>query len=267
MPAKNIILCLVTTPVIAFSSSSVLAFSITPTQPGATEIYDAEEEYIINEQEGITRLNPLSVTELPRGGTAGLLELLNTEFVPNGWTFQTADNDLAGSFNITNYNAVGTPSTVGAIFDLDYVPQGVDPITRGNTRLHWIERIFNNHPITGSHGDNDNAIIGGIQTNPFTDPGRLFYDFTVFSATPPRFVAAPRRPDPDKSHQWNAELYLVSIDITNPNTVTIYNGIRWGWTNTISEPLSVPEPSSVLGLLALGTFGAISTLKHISGKD
>lgn len=258
MQAKNLILCLVTTPLIAFSSSSVFAFSITPMQPGATNIYDAEEEYIINGQKGVTRLNPLSVTKLPRGGTAGLLNLLNTQFLPNGWTFQKADADLAGSFNITHYDAVGTPITVGADFALDYVAQGDDPVTRGNTQLHWIQRVFDNHNITDNpgHGNKENVIDVLTTKKPFTDPGRLFYDFDANFATPPHFEDGPRRPDADKNHSWNAELYLVSIDTTNPNTVTIYNGVRWGWTNTI------PEPSSVLGLLALGTIGAASTLKR-----
>lgn len=252
MQAKNLIFCLVTTPLIAFSSSSVLAFSITPMQPGATNIYDAEEEYMINGQKGVTRLNPLSVTELPRGGTAGLLNLLNTQFVPNGWTFQTAANDLAGSFNITDYDAVGTPTEVGANFALDYVPQGTDPVTGGNTQLHWIQRIFNNHASLGSHGDNDNA-IDASRNKPFTDPGRLFYDtdavvqidnptpppptIPLRYSDPPHFEDSPRRPDADKNHSWNAELYLVSIDTTNPNTVTIYNGVNWGWRNYCKQTI------------------------------
>ena len=245
MQAKHIILCLVTTPLMAFSSSSVFAINITPTQPGATS-YLAQQEYNINPQKkGVTTLNPLSVTKLPRGGTAGLINLLSTQFVTNGWTFNSAANDLAGSFNITNYQAVGTPTKVGAKFALDYVPQGSDPVTGGNTQLHWIQRVFDNHSITGDHGDNEN-VIDATPTSPFTDPGRLFYDFDVNYATPPHFEDGPSRPDGDQDHSWSAELYLASINTTNPNIVTIYDGVSWGWKNKV---VAVPWETDTLPLI------------------
>ena len=129
------------------------------------------------------------------------------------------------------------------------MPQGSDPQTGGDIELHWIQRVFDNHNITNNpgHGNLENVIDATIG-KPFTDPGRLFYDFDVNFATPPLFVDFPGRVDPAQTHNWLAELYLASIDKNQPQTVTIYNGVRWGWENVISTTVS----SS--GTITSGTF-------------
>lgn len=118
------------------------------------------------------------------------------------------------------------------------------------------------------------------------------------------------RPDIDEKHDWYAELYLVQE--TAPKTVTIYNGISWGWNNTFtpSSPISlppircdgssggggcfttasdiairelplsdfdsgdpnqsaekVPEPTTILGLFALGAASTIQILKNKFNKQ
>ncbi|MGB3512871.1 MAG: PEP-CTERM sorting domain-containing protein [Microcoleaceae cyanobacterium] len=234
------------------TSQSSLAFTITPAQPGASIRFDPSEEYTLPDgRKGVTTLDPLSVTEITRGGTAGFLDQLRAEFpVVDGWNFNAAAADLAGSFNIDIYDAQGTPARVGTEFQLQYNPSAGDP-TPADKDLHWIQRVVDNHNITTNpgHGNPENVIdIVAGQTDPYYDTNfgiqpfdeRTFYDF-------------PGRTDADRSHFWFAELYLV--EETAPMTVTIYNGVRWGWRNTI------PEPSSVLGLFAIGALGTGSALK------
>ncbi|NER03709.1 MAG: PEP-CTERM sorting domain-containing protein [Okeania sp. SIO3C4] len=242
-----------TTLLVVLTSQSSFAFTITPAQPGASMTFDPSEEYTLPDgRKGITTLDPLSVTEITRGGTAGFLAQLRAEFPATaGWNFTAAAADLAGSFNIDIYDAQGTPGRVGAEFQLQYNPGAGDPTSAGND-LHWIQRVVNNHNITTNpgHGNPENVIdIPLGQTNPFYDqiPGIIgtdedtLYDF-------------PGRTDADENHFWFAELYLV--EETAPMTVTIYNGVRWGWRNTI------PEPSSVLGLFVIGVLGSVSALKR-----
>ncbi|MFN9965203.1 MAG: hypothetical protein ACK52F_00325, partial [bacterium] len=232
-----------TTLLVVLTSQSSFAFTITPPQPGASITYDPSEEYILPDgRQGVTTLDPLSVTSIARGGTAAFLATLKAAFP--AWNFNKAANDLAGSFDVEVYDALGTPSTVGADFRLQYNPAGGDP-TPANNELHWIQRVVNNHKLGAPHGTLDDKIdIVPSQDNPFYD--------TFGDADEDSFHDFPKRFDADKNHFWFADLYLV--ELTAPQTVTIYNGVRWGWTNT------VPEPSSVLGLLALGTLGAASTL-------
>ncbi|MFN6568834.1 PEP-CTERM sorting domain-containing protein [Dendronalium sp. ChiSLP03b] len=252
---RNIIIGLAISPLVAFSGQSVFAFSITP--PSAPV---EKQEYTIGGKKWVTTLKPFPATELAKGGTAGLLKLLNDRFTPNGWSFSTAANDLEGSFKIATYKAVGTATQVGADFSLDYLPKGADPTTAGKTVLHWIQRVFNNHSAIGNHGDNDNA-IDATRTKPFTDPGRLFYDLDVTFATPPHFEDGPRRFDADKSHNWTAELFLVSLNTDKPKEVTIYNGVSWGWEN---KP--VPEPFTILGSATALGLGLLFK-KHYSKKQ
>jgi len=253
------------TLLIIFASQSVFAFVITPPQPGATVIYDAEEEYNLGGGvTGVTRLNPLSVTSIQRGGTAGFLDQLRAEFTAaEGWTFLAAAQDLAGSFNITHYDAVSPttdPGRVGANFAFDYNRAGTDPMTAGTTVLHWIQRVVDNHNITNNPGhDNPENVIdflspSGTQTRPdvpFYDvlpTGDPLFDIPPF-AVPPHFEDGTRRTDPNRSHTWMAEVYLVSLQTDAPKRVTIYNGASWGWENHV-----IPEPSSLL-LFAVGIIG------------
>ncbi|XZO04278.1 MAG: hypothetical protein ACM65L_11415 [Microcoleus sp.] len=98
---------------------------------------------------------PGAVTNLKRGGTPGLYNALQP-YQKLGWKFNKAENDLKGSFNIINYYACGAQTecgkekgytvlnTVGAFFDLKYVPKDSDP-KPGKHKLHWIQRVVSNH--------------------------------------------------------------------------------------------------------------------------
>jgi hypothetical protein len=229
---------LTTTLLIALTTQSSLAFSINPLRPvGATQNWDPDESYTLtNERTGMTRLNPTAVQSITLGGTPLFRELLESKF--SNWTFNRAGNDLAGSFEIQIYDAVGAFNVVGAHLRLQYIPginPGINNPTPNGNNLHWIQRVFDDHNITNNsgHGNPENIIdIGSGVTNPFYD--------TAFSADETNFSDFSSRGDTDKNHNWSAELYLV--EETGPQEVTIYNGIQWGWNNEV-----VPEPLTIFG--------------------
>ena len=137
------------------------------------------------------------------------------------------------------------------------------------------------------------------QTNPSSPTYNPFYEtFGRSSAKTASFYDIPGRQDVYEEHDWYAELYLVEVKnpLLKPREVTIYNGMSWGWQNKVTPciggsggggcptitstsegvnqdlllfdsgnpsqpPKSVPEPISVLGLLALGAWGAVQGLK------
>jgi hypothetical protein len=237
------------TLLIALTAQSSLAFSIGPINVTPT---DMEQSYTLPDQrEGIAKWDALNLQILTRGGTTGLLQLLGQDF--QNWTFNSAANDLAGSFAIEKYVAIGTPNEVGAELRLRYNPGTGDPNPLNNS-LHWIQRVTDNHNVTTNiHGDNENLIdIGGGVTTPFYDtPTQAEIDAGII-LDEGFFKDLTLRPDSDKNHNWLAELYLV--DLTGSNQVTIYNGIQWGWNNHVQ---SVPEPLTILAAgISLG-FGVL----------
>ncbi len=244
------------------------------------------------------------VSSLTLGGTMQFIDKLEETFpTSQGWIFNPASQDLEGSFEIRTYyaNVQGNPPGVGSQFQLFYNPAGSDPTPAGN-QLHWIQRVVNNHNLTNNpgHGNNEDVIDVPLgQTNPFYDliPGISFTDEDDFAD-------GPTRPDPWNEHTWFAELHLVEIPdpVNAPKTVTIYNGISWGWRNTVTppntgggcngssggggcagtfvsqelplsdgvnasqSPYSVPEPISTFGLLGLGAWGVFQGLKIRKNK-
>jgi hypothetical protein len=241
-----------------FAQPSAYGFMITPNQPGATNRYVGQQSYTLPDgRMGTTTLMP--VTALPVGGTAAFLAELNREFGPNGtvdpgWTFMAAPQPLQGTFQITVNRAEGTANRVGEEFRLTYIPAGTDPVN-----IHWIQRVVDNHKIQrfrdangkfttqdfgfGTMENKIDIILGaGGQKTPYygafsNDADPMFFDF-------------PRRLSADQEQVWGAELYLVA-EIA-PKTVVIYNGISWGWQNTIATP----EPATLViagtGIIVLG---------------
>lgn len=133
-------------------------------------------------------------------------------------------------------------------FDITYTPGAGDPTAAAND-LHWIQRLFSNHAVGagGGHGvnvdkiDNDNTVndpvLGLCSNSPYYDCG-YFAGETFFVDRP------SRSGDSENDHVWGAELYLV--EQTAVNTVTIYNGIRWGWLNTASDIRALTAPPSAI---------------------
>jgi|GEM_PF-4879744 len=226
------------------SCQMALGFSITPAQPGASINYDATRNYTSGAYTGVASNNPISVTGLVRGGTAGFLTDVKTDYTGyaykgSTWTFNAAGADLTGTFDIEKYDILGPlNNTLGTEFQLKYTPGKGDPIAdpdRAKNTVHWIQRVIDNHNITTNpgHGNAEDIVdIGKTQVTPY-------YDDPTFSL-PPVFYDFPSRNDPTKAHSWTAELYLVQE--TAAKTVTVYNGVKWGWQNTV-----VPEPATLLG--------------------
>ncbi|HAX88154.1 MAG TPA: hypothetical protein DCY91_18270 [Cyanobacteria bacterium UBA11370] len=194
------------------------------------------------------------VSSLTLGGTDAFFNLLTKSvWAKNGWQFQRATTDLAGIFNIGVYNAYATLQTVGADIQILYNPVGQDPT---GSNVHWIQRVISNHGyiFTRSgrtdlgHGIRENKIdVLQEQTQlNFVDPQNPqkltfnpFYD-TYGTANEISFGDFLGREDIGENHEWSAELYLVQE--TAPKTVTIYNGIKWGWSNTFTPPPPPPPP-------------------------
>jgi hypothetical protein len=244
-----------TTLLIALTTQSSLAFNIIPLGPrGATESWIPTKSYNLpNQRRGTTTLSPINVHNLNRGGGAGLWALLLRDFP--SWTFVVSAVPLAGSFEVRKYEAIGTPTEVGANLLLRYTPGVGDPTPR-NSRLNWIVRAVSNHGE--AHGDREDVIEnqrGGLSSlapfffreQPFALPTSNFSYETNFSAF-------SRRDDSGFNHDWVAETYLVQQ--TGSRTATIYNGIQWGWKNRVQRVESVPEPLTIFAAgISLG-FGA-----------
>ena len=234
-------------------------FDIIPAQPGAANNYRFNDVYTLpgGAQRSVV-LNPAGVDEILRGGTDTFLATLQAEFP--AWTFNISPSDLTGAFNIQNNYACGLgtndcgteqgiPGTlVGSFIDITYTPGAGDPTAAAND-LHWIQRLFSNHATGagGGHGvnvdkiDNDNGavdpVLGVCANNPYYDCG-YFAGETFF------IDRSHRSGDAESDHVWGAELYLV--EQTAANTVTIYNGIKWGWLNTGSDIRSITAPPSAI---------------------
>ena len=254
---RNVITFLCIGLLMMLAKHPAFGFDITPAQPGAATTYSFNDVYTL--PGGAQRsavLNPAGVEELLRGGTDTFLATLQAEFP--AWTFSIAPSDLTGTFDIQNYYACGLGTTdcgteqgvpgtiVGNFIDVTYTPGAGDPTAAGND-LHWIQRVFSNHALGagGGHGvnvdkiDNDNTtvdpVLGACSASPYYDCG--YFAGETF------FVDRPSRSE-DNDHVWGAELYLV--EQTAADTVTIYNGIKWGWLNTASDIRALTAPPSAI---------------------
>ncbi len=276
---------LTTTLFVVLTCESAIAFKIKYPPPDSSNYY---VPYQLGDYEGVTWL-PVP-TALDRGGTNELLKLLNDFSRHQGgkWTFVPAENDLQGSFDIQSYYACG-PQThcgiemledesfiggVGAFFEVEYHPGGdTDSIpNKFDKRLHWVQRIKNNHKATDEvfdypfdypHGTIQDAL--DISTGASTPYYPTNYDqldngtpYIYFQDTPYRF-------DPLNDHTWNAFLFLTE-DITprgsTTKTIRIHNGIKWGWRNQIlKRPNSVPAcpPGSEHNLATNNSDGQVAS--------
>lgn len=235
----------------------VFAFDITPAQPGADTTYRLTDVYTLpGGQQRSVSLNPAGAEELILGGTDSFLATLQAEFPT--WTFTSAAADLNGDFNIESYYACGTGTTdcgtergvpgtiIGNFIDVIYEPGTGDPTAAGND-LHWIQRLASNHALGAGGGPGVNVDKIDIRAG-HTDPVQgdcddlPYYDCGYFAGET-FFVDRPSRAsDPVNDKIWTAELYLV--EETAANTVTIYNGIRWGWVSTNSDVRALTAPPS-----------------------
>jgi hypothetical protein len=190
--------------VIVLTAQSSLAFNIAPPRQ---ENFKESESYDLPEisQKGITTLIPIDFKGkgLAPGGTPRLKAALRKE---NPGVVFNAPNDLAGTFEVTSYQAQGFDAGVGGGINLLYKPGEGDP-EFSNNRLRWIQ--VTPQKVNGKEED------------------------YLLRENDESFIYLSLRGDADQPQKWLAEIYLV--EETEPNHVTIYNGIEWGWENTVEN--------------------------------
>jgi len=257
---------LTTTSLIILTSQSSLAFSVNGPRSTSALSYTRRSDG----SDGILATYNIIEELLPPSESSDFILTLKNQF--SGWIFDNQPtNILTGSFNIQTYRpclgitgstgcAVDPntpPDLAGAFLNLRYTAGTGDPsLARGN-KIHWIQRIFNNYNGYTGYGNAENTIDNPLPNNPYYDSS--YPIFNDPSLTPDVFRdTAIRRifPVPSPSEiRWQAELYLVEETATRivnskvVGDVKIYNGIRWGWINTLT-----PKPNKTFsGTLTSGS--------------
>ncbi|MCC3415295.1 MULTISPECIES: hypothetical protein [unclassified Microcoleus] len=263
--------------IVGLTGKASIAFNIIPPNPGATRFYQPESIYKIDKnRESRTEIDMGLWSEpLPRGGTTIFNRTLAAwSFLSAkdrlGWSFNPAAEDLKGSFEVITYQAcspkdgcggASTPYTdindtyrgVGSLFHLKYHPGKGDP-QPGEGKLHWIQMVQANY---GSNVAGASRIPGisfidnfNRKENPYYDrPNSRFAGEDFFMDQP--YAGSLKRASASRNNYFKAQLYLVQ-ETTPPKskkrTLTIYNGIKWGWKNTVTrrkepDPVPVPKPT------------------------
>ena len=247
--------------IVAMTGQVSVAFTITPSQPGATANWKSASSYVTEDIFGRTVYGTTNVSTrlwtepLPLGGSQTFnTTLLNWSVLSErgfwGWDFKPAQQELMGSFEIQNYvacapqdpcgieapppNNIPRYDGIGALININYHPAPTDP-QPGQNKIHWIQIVRTNF---GS------GIPGIIPGTWFIDNGlrrdNPYYD-TIGMADENSFEDRPYNPIPFATSIENffeAQLYLAEETTSSKSDqreVTIYNGIKWGWENKI-EP-------------------------------
>ncbi|MBW2738982.1 MAG: PEP-CTERM sorting domain-containing protein [Deltaproteobacteria bacterium] len=221
--------------------------------PTTSGNYDPTDPYMIGTDPWVANLLPLQPTYL-RSVSSNFANVLDVAFPTSaGWTYQSSVNELSDdSLVVHTYDVQGTSARVGAEFHMEYVPHGTDP----TSNIHWIQVITDNHAIPEGHGTQENEV-----DNPHSPSGRSPYYDDRGAANSTDFYDFPVRPDANMSHNWIAELFLVTgPSIGTSGNIIFHGGVKWGWEN---HP--VPEPSTWLlfgsGLVVLVKFRRKSLFK------
>lgn len=228
-----------------FGLAPAYSFSIVPAATTDSTAFVPSQSYTLQDgKSGVVTRNPIGFTSIQPGGTEDFLAQLKSEYPPSrGWRFIPAAEELKGSFKVSAYNVFFNGALGGGIA-FDYLPQGNDPVTADGTRLHWIQRILSNHKRGSAHGTPENRIAFQGQSKNSKQPETPFFDLvpakTASKSIPPHFQFDVGKVDPENEHEWYAEVYLVSVNTKNPKTVTIYNGVRWGWENRLVQSATSP---------------------------
>lgn len=186
-------------------------------------------------KDGANVLNPNPPTYLPPPGLLSpiRLELMFGDTAFPGWTFRKGAA-LNGTLTIKKYKSrfLGEHYS-GAEIEAQYVPAATDP-----ANLHYVQLVTTSDPMTGA-------------TSPYIDPypndtndmNRPFYWTLMEELTHGqnlRFYDFSKREHPPTSFvTWRGDLHLSSWDGNSPGTVTLHDGIRWGFDAGCVEGLCV----------------------------
>ena len=175
---------------------------------------------------------------------------------PEDWTLTWAANPLDAMLNVSTYEAFNYGPEdpeygslyAGAKLQIDWSP------TPEQESLQWIQAIHTNRPRQVGpecYLDISNVAPNRPPVYPFSYADHHFYD------NPSRIC------EPDEMVFWEAWLYLADVN-RSANSVTIYEGVEWGFT-VDCEP--VPEPlgaTVLLGQLASAALALRYRLLHNS---
>jgi hypothetical protein len=268
---------IITSIVLALVSQESKA--VTLTGPFRISNSTATSKWSLNGDTGTvtTELESVALLNAPTNNSE-LLSFLNGYYqnsITQNWNFVSAPSRLNGEFVVLDYYAcalngpqlpcgstlpgdnsfsLDIERSVGAAFSMFYRPGVNDPptsvLTPGgpnpsefNRNLNWVQIIsVEGGPIAGISRFLDTG-AQGVERPPF-------YHSVLFAPDPESpgsndrlsiFADAPQRADFTETWDWSAELYLTE---TNGSQVTLYDGISWGWSTTVTTDPPPPPPSS-----------------------
>lgn len=221
-----------------------------------------------NDPAGSAYLNPLPASYRVAGDCPWVIPALQAQGFTkaNNWTINTqalvGDIELDVYMPWTNLRPGFTQGTIvrpsanvpgqgGAAIGLGYDP---DPSAGSNdpsgVGVHWLQVIHTNNPLDLAWAQANGVNAGGgyynyidDQGNPAFDP---YYD-TQAAANTTDFVDRPSR-NLGTNIDWQAQVFIATETLNNPldrsqgGTLTLYDGVWWGFT--LVAP--VPEPASIL---------------------
>ncbi len=212
-------------------------------------------------KDGGNELNPAVPQHIPPpAATGGIIEELRSGDNPYpGWTF-TNGPALSGTLNIDYYHSRFLSAHYsGAQIQATYTPGSNDP-----ARLRFVQMIDTTAPITNT--------LKGPYIDPYPDDDKLatnrpfYYTEEETASYGNSFYDFSKRSHPPNSKvEWTGILHLSSWDGNTPGTVTLHDGIKWGFkaacaTNAPQKPKAVKQKDKVVVTYTSG--GPVVDLEH-----
>lgn len=141
--------------------------------------------------------------------------------------------------------------------------QGIFVFDPNGALISTITNPLLDGPIGIDHDSSGNIFVSNFHTDSvlvFSPDGALISTIQHPDLSGPTYLVKDNEDNLYVSSLLNDSLLLFDTNGSHINTFT--SGIPDGPYGVAIKPPSVPEPSSILGLLALGTLGAASTLKR-----
>lgn len=186
-------------------------------------------------KDGSNSLQPCPPERVPPpSATGGIIEELRNGDTPYpGWSF-TNGPALNGTLKIEYYHSkfAGAHHS-GAQIKAVYTPATNDP-----PNLRWIQMITTTAPITNT--------LNGPYIDPYPDDDNRPFYYTEAEAAKYglSFYDFCRRYHPPNSKvQWSAVLHLSSWNGQTPGSVTVHDGIRWGFRASCATNVAQKKPA------------------------